>query len=197
MPVAVTWVPVLLPFLGRMDLWEGNPNVVPPVPGLRQFNFIGGTVTPPPPSQLKDIVCPDDTPGRPSAGLSYVLNVGLYDLTYQSCQLRVPRHVYTEACGISIAGSVDSTSLANNGDRIWSLPRRFAQSYAVRRRLSGAPEADLAVKRQFACGHTDDLGVYLCLRPIGYARQLHLEQRYLHANVEQLGSIQHQRGGAA
>ncbi len=73
-PFAVTWIPVLFPFLGRMDLWEGNP---PAVPGWRQPGLnANGTLNAPVP-QLKELVCPDDTPAS-VAGLSYVLNVGVY-----------------------------------------------------------------------------------------------------------------------
>jgi prepilin-type processing-associated H-X9-DG protein len=65
---AVTWIPVLLPFLGRMDLWEGNPSAGSP--GWRQP--VVNMAIP----QLKQIVCPDDTPAS-TGGLSYVVNVGI------------------------------------------------------------------------------------------------------------------------
>ena len=87
-PFAVTWIPVLFPFLGRMDLWEGNQTVVPVIPGWRQPGLnANGTFAAPVP-QFKELVCPDDTPAS-TAGLSYVLNVGLYDLVIN------PANVYT------------------------------------------------------------------------------------------------------
>jgi prepilin-type N-terminal cleavage/methylation domain-containing protein/prepilin-type processing-associated H-X9-DG protein len=70
--IAVTWVPVLLPFLGRNDLWEGNPaggfngwrsgapsNVVP-----------GGVFV-----NINQLVCPDDSTVVDYA-LTYVVNIG-------------------------------------------------------------------------------------------------------------------------
>jgi prepilin-type N-terminal cleavage/methylation domain-containing protein/prepilin-type processing-associated H-X9-DG protein len=69
---AVGWIPVLLQYLGRRDLWEGDPSNG--VQGWRQPN---GS---PPLSQLNQLVCPDDNPAS-AVGLSYVLSVGIYDPT--------------------------------------------------------------------------------------------------------------------
>ena len=64
---AVTWIPVLFPFLGRMDLWESTP-------GWRTPNAALVAATPP---TIKEFVCPDDNPAS-VAPLSYVVNVGNY-----------------------------------------------------------------------------------------------------------------------
>ncbi len=66
-PFAVSWIPVLLPYLGRMDLWEGIPGWRQPPPSM-------------PPPQLNQLVCTDDSPAS-ALGLSYVLNVGIYHAT--------------------------------------------------------------------------------------------------------------------
>jgi len=57
----VTWVPVLFPYLGRMDLWEGTT-------GWRT-----GTIPTNPP-RIAQLVCPDDMPTVVSA-LTYVVNI--------------------------------------------------------------------------------------------------------------------------
>jgi prepilin-type N-terminal cleavage/methylation domain-containing protein/prepilin-type processing-associated H-X9-DG protein len=59
----VSWAPMLFPYIGRMDLWEGSN-------GWRNGNT----------SQAPDIeqfVCPDDVEAS-GPRLSYVVNVGLY-----------------------------------------------------------------------------------------------------------------------
>jgi prepilin-type N-terminal cleavage/methylation domain-containing protein/prepilin-type processing-associated H-X9-DG protein len=74
----IGWAPVLLPFLGRVDLWEGVPNTSNPalsVPGWRSGN--------PAPSvyvRLNDLLCPDDDAGATTLyPLSYVVNLGSYN----------------------------------------------------------------------------------------------------------------------
>jgi prepilin-type N-terminal cleavage/methylation domain-containing protein len=63
---AVTWVPVLFPYLGRMDLWEGTG-------GWRQ---VGTSAADSP--QIEQLVCPNDLDFRADvAPLSYVVNVGV------------------------------------------------------------------------------------------------------------------------
>jgi len=57
----VSWVPVLFPYLGRMDLWEDA--------GWRSNP---GNLTP----RIDQLVCPDDSPSG-VAPLSYVVNLGL------------------------------------------------------------------------------------------------------------------------
>jgi prepilin-type N-terminal cleavage/methylation domain-containing protein len=61
---AVPWVLVLLPFLGRMDLWEGTTAI----PGWRSGS---STLKP----RIAQLVCPDDLPTIQSA-LTYVVNTG-------------------------------------------------------------------------------------------------------------------------
>jgi prepilin-type N-terminal cleavage/methylation domain-containing protein len=59
---AVPWVLVLLPFLGRMDLWEGTTAI----PGWRS----GSSTSKP---RIAQLICPDDLPTVQSA-LTYVVN---------------------------------------------------------------------------------------------------------------------------
>ena len=86
----VSWVPVLFPFLGRMDLWEGAT-------GWRRGGPTGGN-TPPTP-YIGQLVCPDDNPLGDVPQLTYVVNCGLY---------RTPTAVYptvaTPAADMVIAG---------------------------------------------------------------------------------------------
>ncbi|MBU4273288.1 MAG: DUF1559 domain-containing protein [Planctomycetes bacterium] len=64
----VSWVPVLFPFLGRMDLWEG-PN------GWRMGWNLPNTPTP----YIGLLVCPNDVQSTGDARLTYVINCGLYN----------------------------------------------------------------------------------------------------------------------
>ena len=66
----VSWVPVLFPFLGRMDLWEGAPTATPPVLGWRG----GAGFTP----YIGLLVCPNDVKSTGTPQLTYVVNCGLY-----------------------------------------------------------------------------------------------------------------------
>ncbi len=61
----IGWVPVLFPFLGRMDLWEGAN-------GWRQ----GGNTAPP--TYIKQLVCPDDVTMTDVPQLTYIVNCGVY-----------------------------------------------------------------------------------------------------------------------
>ncbi|NLF08375.1 MAG: DUF1559 domain-containing protein [Pirellulaceae bacterium] len=97
----VSWVPVLFPFLGRMDLWEGAN-------GWRQ----GGTTvgnTPPMP-HIEQLVCPDEAQFPETPQLSYVVNCGLY---------KVPANVHPtdpaamSAPGVFRAGSSQTFSLSD------------------------------------------------------------------------------------
>jgi prepilin-type N-terminal cleavage/methylation domain-containing protein len=63
------WPIVLLPFLGRNDLWADK--------GGWRGGFVSGT-TPTPHIPL--FVCPDDTDPSVSCPLSYVVNVGVYNV---------------------------------------------------------------------------------------------------------------------
>jgi type II secretory pathway pseudopilin PulG len=66
---AVGWVPVLFPFLGRNDLWEG-------INGWRNPTFFS---TPPATPSLPEVVCPDDPNATGGTGvLTYVVDLGLY-----------------------------------------------------------------------------------------------------------------------
>jgi prepilin-type N-terminal cleavage/methylation domain-containing protein/prepilin-type processing-associated H-X9-DG protein len=68
----VSWIPVLFPFLGRMDLWEGSGTT----PGWR----MGDNPPPaaPPRVRINQLVCPDDS-GAADCPLSYVVNLGVYN----------------------------------------------------------------------------------------------------------------------
>ncbi|MCD4726198.1 MAG: DUF1559 domain-containing protein [Pirellulales bacterium] len=69
----VNWVPVLFPFLGRMDLWESatgwRAGNTPAAPGNDPAN----------PVNIKLLVCPNDVQSTGNARLTYVVNCGLYD----------------------------------------------------------------------------------------------------------------------
>jgi prepilin-type N-terminal cleavage/methylation domain-containing protein len=70
----VSWVPLLFPFLGRLDLWEGTTAV----PGWRRGNPAAAPF--PAVSRVGEFVCPDDFEvARVQPALSYVVNLGLYD----------------------------------------------------------------------------------------------------------------------
>jgi len=62
----VPWVPVLFPYLGRMDLWEGTTAI----PGWRTGS---STLKP----RIAQLVCPDDLPAVTSA-LTYVVNTSIF-----------------------------------------------------------------------------------------------------------------------
>ena len=63
---AVSWVPVLFPFLGRMDLWEGTT-------GWRMGS--GSPYRP----RINELVCPDDAGSMVDCPLTYVVNGGVYN----------------------------------------------------------------------------------------------------------------------
>jgi prepilin-type N-terminal cleavage/methylation domain-containing protein/prepilin-type processing-associated H-X9-DG protein len=67
----VNWVPVLLPYLGRMDLWEGAP---PTTNGWRTGNPAAAAQV-----HLNEVVCPDDPNATGPTTLSYAVNMGLND----------------------------------------------------------------------------------------------------------------------
>ncbi len=60
----ISWVTVLFPYIGRMDLWE-------------QWRNSTGTPAPPTPL-LNQLVCPDDDPHSTVAPLSYVANGNIF-----------------------------------------------------------------------------------------------------------------------
>lgn len=63
------WIPVLFPFMGRMDLWEGTN-------GWRRG--AGSTPSPAKP-QIKQLACPDDPlAGSEDLLLTYAVNLGVY-----------------------------------------------------------------------------------------------------------------------
>ena len=74
----IGWAPVLLPFLGRMDLWEGVPNTSNPalsVPGWRSGYPAASVYV-----RLNDLLCPDDDAGATTLyPLSYAVNLGSYN----------------------------------------------------------------------------------------------------------------------
>lgn len=63
--VAISWVPVLFPYLGRMDLWEDTVN------GWRSHPIAAAANAP----RLNQLVCPDSEAVE-AAALTYVVNVG-------------------------------------------------------------------------------------------------------------------------
>ena len=67
----VSWVPVLFPFLGRMDLWEGAT-------GWR-MGFSGAPSNFPPTPYIGLLVCPNDVKSTGTPQLTYIVNCGLYD----------------------------------------------------------------------------------------------------------------------
>ena len=68
----VNWVPVLLPYLGRMDLWEGSAGVN----GWRTGNPATAVQV-----HLNEVVCPDDPNATGATTLSYAVNMGLNNST--------------------------------------------------------------------------------------------------------------------
>ncbi len=68
--IAAGWVPVLLPFLGRKDLWEGGTGVN----GWRSGNPSASVCV-----RMNDLVCPDDPNATAPCPLSYVVNLGAYN----------------------------------------------------------------------------------------------------------------------
>jgi prepilin-type N-terminal cleavage/methylation domain-containing protein len=65
----VSWLPVLFPFMGRVDLWEGAA-------GWRMGNTPANPN--PPLSEVPVAVCPDDSRRAEQCPLSYAVNMGLY-----------------------------------------------------------------------------------------------------------------------
>ena len=66
----VNWVPVLFPYLGRMDLWEGTNGANgwrsgAPIPAVQTY--------------LNQLVCPDDPFPSATCPLTYVVNAGVYN----------------------------------------------------------------------------------------------------------------------
>ena len=72
----VSWVPVLFPYLGRMDLWEGN--TASSIKGWRTGDPTGTATSPGVKPRLAQVICPNGSPGvvSPDTPLSYVVNVG-------------------------------------------------------------------------------------------------------------------------
>jgi len=71
--------PVLFPFLGKSDLWEGQPDKVNPLNGVSGWRS-GMNATPTPPAtRIGQFVCPDDNDDSVMCALSYVGNLGLYN----------------------------------------------------------------------------------------------------------------------
>jgi prepilin-type N-terminal cleavage/methylation domain-containing protein/prepilin-type processing-associated H-X9-DG protein len=60
----LSWVPLLFPFMGRVDMWEGAT-------GWRMGRTNAAV------SKVPLVICPDDF-GTPAAELTYVVNLGVY-----------------------------------------------------------------------------------------------------------------------
>jgi prepilin-type N-terminal cleavage/methylation domain-containing protein len=84
----VSWIPVLFPFIGRMDLWEGDSAASPAINGWRTGSprtgtgngtnlnptstaATGGVVV-----RINTLVCPNDSQMGVATPLSYVVNAG-------------------------------------------------------------------------------------------------------------------------
>lgn len=84
----VSWVPVLFPYLGRMDLWDGAAN-----DGWR-YGSVKVASNDSVKKRLAQVVCPNGSPGATSNSfdtpLSYVVNVGL-----ALSEIGVFRNLYT------------------------------------------------------------------------------------------------------
>lgn len=80
---AVSWVPVLFPYLGRTDLWEDG--------GWRDILQAPADSNPRPPEvRVPQLVCPDADVSA-TCGLTYVVNVGTgYDATNQRNAFYIP-----------------------------------------------------------------------------------------------------------
>jgi prepilin-type N-terminal cleavage/methylation domain-containing protein len=75
----VGWVPVLFPYLGRNDLWKDNEG------GMKGWRYgrdtstaDGDGISPTP--RIPSLVCPDDNDTTVECPLSYVVNLGLYNV---------------------------------------------------------------------------------------------------------------------
>ncbi len=68
-PTRVSWAPVILPFLGRNDLWEGP---------LKTNGWRSGVPDPSCVVRVNEFVCPSDAsnPGNTLPALSYAVNIG-------------------------------------------------------------------------------------------------------------------------
>jgi len=68
-----SWVPVLFPFMGRVDLWEGTTSNEGWRKGNQDSNHSPGYPLVP------QVVCPDDSESGVEWRLTYVANLGLYN----------------------------------------------------------------------------------------------------------------------
>ena len=65
--VQLSWVPVLFPYIGRIDLWEGSGGTI---------SWRGGNGVR---TQVSEFICPDDMDSSTADRLTYVVNVGVYN----------------------------------------------------------------------------------------------------------------------
>ena len=133
----ISWVPVLFPYLGRMDLWDGPSN-----DGWRKGGSSVVTVR----TRLAQVVCPNGSPGAvsPDTPLSYVVNAYAYSTTTSAmaAEISVFRDLFatspnptapTNAINLSNVKSpsrrpmisernyiLDSSNSATSANRSWS-----------------------------------------------------------------------------
>ena len=65
--VQLSWVPVLFPYIGRIDLWEGSGGTI---------SWRGGNGVR---TQVSEFICPDDMDSSTANRLTYVVNLGVYN----------------------------------------------------------------------------------------------------------------------
>ncbi len=116
---AVSWIPVLFPYLGRMDLWEGSSTTDPSGYGWRRGSNAGDLVK----TRLAQVVCPNGSPSSTSNNydtpLSYVVNVGLTvpaDTLLTGASAAVFRYLYS-ATGNAASYSITLSSIKSSGRR--------------------------------------------------------------------------------
>jgi prepilin-type N-terminal cleavage/methylation domain-containing protein/prepilin-type processing-associated H-X9-DG protein len=104
----VSWVPVLFPYLGRMELWETySPTGTPPVVGWRM-----GVHDDNPIPYIEQLVCPDDVENS-GPRLSYVVNAGVYTQRDARWDLTIPGNITPGVFRDYIGGTSNAISLSN------------------------------------------------------------------------------------
>ncbi len=149
---AVTWAAVLLPFLGRQDLWDGNESANPTwSPGAPDPNTHGWrTGTPSPrtvapwnqgslptvPSvmvRMNTFVCPDDTGATVPCSLSYVVNVSVASLfpAYNATETGVFRDLVPTRIGGAAPSTVPRPVSSSNIKSASQTPLLSEASYPM------------------------------------------------------------------
>ncbi len=113
----VSWVPVLFPFLGRMDLWEGAT-------GWRMGS--GSPHTP----YIDLLVCPNDVTSTGMPQLTYVVNCGLYNDPTNAPLVMSSQGVFLDNSGGS-AGAISLTDIKSPAQTILLSERVYDVHYPV------------------------------------------------------------------